>query len=626
MMTKVHITQKSNSLARKLSLLLALTTLVIAKVFAQTGGVELVNLDTVFPPTSSYPHPETVIACPAPIVKSISVVNYQTYTKVWVELEKTTTQRTVRCINTKTPGEFSDAPVQNGKFINYTLKSDNVYTLQLNDQCGKPTAPTYIDTKVATKEFQQVSPQLYSHIVKYLKDGGKEPFTAVLRRVNDVSMAEKLAFSQQVIFRGMPFKDGMNDGEAFPDRIAPVGTDTCFCTAIMTIPGLAPGGLNSNFGVDQYTQSGAGVVTPIGGDNNTRTWSWYANQGAAKWHHLFAEGFKSSTSVDYKVEKSWTDSTLVPNQSTWIRSTLFCLNGDIAPRDQCKCEKTIRFWFGYDAEVGTYAEKKDNVGNWSRNAIAAAEDLAIVSFRNEFIPSSLQILNFALTRTSSKCERQLNPDFWTNMATLAGNYAQVALSIIVATQTGGSSEVVLTAADAQTLADNLSNYFNSWATMLNTPYHTATQCDAISEVTGSLESPVLELQQSMRPNYPVVLGINSYSKLMAGGRRGFHANARINSNAWIVASIKPNAYDGSPTYCCSPAIGSWISASMDGPLPIAKLNKLVGDRLYNEGFFQYNPITGQLPKDWGVIFKPSDRAECNRIIVNPNGNNEGGPK
>jgi hypothetical protein len=574
-----------------------------------------VNFDAILSRSSTDSDYPSVDLCPAPIIANISVLRYKTFSKVFVEIKGDVAKQEVTLMSSR--GAIAGIQELNsaGTLVFDQLKTDETYALQFYNLCGEVLDPIVVETKMEDQELYKMSEPLYNHIVAYLKEPKGQNFTDYLNRIADVSMPQKMAFAQHLFYKGQPFEDDMADSETFPNRVGNPESDTCFCSALISVPAVSTGDLDVITGkVISYEQPNGGVTTNIGGDPNTRQWGWYRNKGAAKWHNLFTEGFKSIPGQDYEITKSWVDSTLDVDQQTLIRSVLFCLNGDLVPRE-CECAKPIRFWYGYNTTVKTVAERRDNVGNWSRNSIAAAEDMALVTFREEFNVNSFELVNHSLARVASRCDRTLNANFWSTVAKLAGSATDLSLHIL-----GASADSTLSSQEANTLSQKFDDYFNNWATMFNTPYFDASNCLADNTVTAGLASQTAELQRTLSPNKPVRMAITSFTNLKAGGRRGWHSYARINSNAWILASIKSDRYSGLiPLHCCTPFAASWVVGSETGPLTTLQMQKRVGDLLYGEGYFNYGTIGGQTPKEWGWASRPSNDRGCDKIVVNPNG-------
>ena len=159
------------------------------------------------------------------------------------------------------------------------------------------------------------------------------------------------------------------------------------------------------------------------------------------------------------------------------------------------------------------------------------------------------------------------------------------------------------------------------ATFINTSYSNPTNCDNDNTNTATVDDFTVK---TLKPNTPVVLAINSFDKLYAGGRRAWHSYAAVHSDFHITAFIAHNAFDGTPRHCCSPRTGVWIVGSCAGPLSTETLKLEVAEILYIAGLDNLSPTSQgnghTVPYDYGYLWQRSTLEVCNQIVVNPGGN------
>lgn len=570
------------------------------------GLTDLTNFD---------PGYEGLEECPPPSIDVLTIIHYRDYAKVYMEI-KGTNATFVSYQLAGEPGAPQQVPVKDGKVLFEKLAPNQHYYLRTLDACGKETAPMVIDTKTEPDEAISISTPFYNAITAYLRENKGEPFDKFLTNLESVSPYEKTAFIQQFFLKGAALTtDG---GETVPP--VPSGADggeptDCVCNSIRTSPMAFPANMNAvTKTITDYSQPGSGnTPTNLGGDGNTRTWFWLNNKGAAKWHNLWTEGYKSEKGVDYDKEMGWQDQAVTSYQQSWLRMTFLCLDGDRIPKE-CECNKTVKFWYRYDTRIKAVAELRYGTTG-SKNSVAQTEDMALASFWEEANPASFEPLKMVIGRVESHCERTPNPGFWTNLTQLLGSAASLTLDVVAATQGQSNS---FTPQQLAQISDKLKDYFNQIGTVINTPYYNPANCDNEAELPFSMEDAIIK---TMRPNAPIVLAINTFDKMKAGGRRAWHSYARINSDFHITGVIDANAYDGTPVHCCSPKVATWILGSCDGDRSTDHLKVEVAEFLYLAGFNGLVPApigNGRIvPGEFGYLSERSSREECNKIVVNP---------
>lgn len=553
---------------------------------------------------------ERLTHCEFPQLEFSSIIYYENYAKAYLKF----TDNNLKLILYKLHGSadmYQEATVNSGEAVLFNLQPDQLYEIKMQNDCGESDEAIEINTHNEQAEIVEVSNRLYDHIAEYLRNNDRTPFPDFLNGLEDINPYEKVAFVQQFFFKGAVFTEDL--AEVVPIPPDPVEPTDCFCNYIRTSAMAAPANMNFASGIIQeYMEPGGGVKTNLG-DPDTDTWHYYNNKGAAKWHQLYAEGYNSTPGSDYDVTVSWHDGNLISYQQNWIRMSLICMDGDRVPQE-CACEKTVKFWYRYDAKVTAYAEAKDGKWNYSENAVAMAEDMAIATFMEESSPITFEVLKSSLARTESHCDRSVNPNFWTNLATVGTNAATLALSILAVTGAGGAN---IPAATITQVSNQIKNYYSSIATQINTPFYNPANCDNERTEYGSMDG---YHPAKLRPNVPVILTVNSFDKLSAGGRRAWHSFGRVNSNCYIATIIDHNSYDGTPKHCCSPKVAAWVLGSIDGPWSTDQLKIAVAEIFYTAGMNNLTPTNmgngHTLPREFGYLSQASSDPACNRIVVN----------
>jgi hypothetical protein len=591
------------------------TSLMITPCFSQEDDDEIVNLDSIFP-IDSYYYQIFSDTCYVPKVEVLSIIHYDGYDRVYLRVRDALGGILRYRLLDSSSIVYSEGTLIDNEVLIDSLIPNQIYLVECLNRCGNWSEVVSIDTRrKPSEDMISVSTEFYNAIVEYLQGSTFVSFDTFLASIENVSIYEKQSFIQRFFYNSAPFSDVLRETlPALPDFS---GTDTCLCRSIRATSMAHPGIMNfANKTIESYSQSGSGLPkTGLG--RNAAYWYWLNNRGAAKWHQLWTEGFKSNKGVDLDHNISWMSDERVSYQQGWIRITFLCVGGNKIPRE-CQCEKAIKYWYRYDTRVKAFARIESGTDG-SKNSIAKVEDLAIACYWEEDdIPNTFEVLASTFARAASRCDRMLNSSFWTRVADVATNAATLGLTIGAVTGGGGPISI---AAITQ-IGNAVTSYYQSIADLLNTPYYNPSDCDNVNENFDDFEGYSI---RNIRPNRPVVLTINSYSKLYAGGRRAWHSYARILSNFYIAAAIDDDAFNGTPRHCCTPRVGVWVLASCDGPRSTEQLKLEVADKFYHFGF---NNLPGSnqgngftVPGEYGSIWEASDRVECNRVVVNPGGGN-----
>lgn len=589
---------------------LILASFVILNALAAQSGEQPVNLDSIFPLDPIYYQKNADTCRPAEVV-SLSVIQYDGYAKAYLQLSGTAPNQTISYQPAGVQATASNVALNAGAVLLNGLQVNKTYTLHARNSCGQVVETATINTQTTPQDIIVVSEPLYNAVTSYLAMETKPPFSAYLSNL-PVNPYEKIAFIQQYFYKGAKFLQ--DQGTRLPNLPENFNQSDCFCNLIATSSVATPGIMNfSEKKIYEYSQPGSGLPkTSLG--TNTQTWYWLNNKGAAKWHQLHTEGFKSEKGIDYSVTKNWANGTTTSSQQAFIKVTLMCMDNDEVPKE-CDCTKTVKFWYRYDTRATAFATI-NNGPEGSKNAAASAEDFAIATIWEEFNPKSVQVLKMCVTRAEALCNINTNPAFWSNLSQLFTSQIQLAATIFGVSQNNNQN---ISQEAINKLSTGIQNYVNSNLQVLNTPYYNATTCGNSDEKFDKLDG---EISHLFRPNKSVVLSINSYNRLFSTGRRAWNAWSRINSNFSIAAKIDVNRTEGIPIHCCSPQIGSWIVASCDGPLPTEQLKTMVAEQLFHAGIINLPPSAYgngyNVPGEYGFWVTPSVYSECNNINVTPN--------
>lgn len=462
------------------------------------------------------------------------------------------------------------------------LLPDKKYEILTLSRCEVFEPAGAIDTKSGEKETLDVSSGLYDAIREFQQSesAATVPLSQFLATREDVSFFEKVYFVQQYFLRGQAISTlSLTD---LPSFVPPT---ICNCKFVFNISQIAvPGVLNPDGTISPKTAFQ--TKKPMSGVSYNAAW-WNRNtKGAAKWHQLWTEGSKAG-GTDHKYEMKMSDSTAIAGtQYGQLRYNLLCTNFEQVPAD-CMCEKGIYLYWRYDSETCAHAEMHTE-GWGSRNAVAAAEDMAIVVLKRDGA-NTADVLDGGVVRARAECERTVNNSFWTNAFSLAIGAAGVIF--------GGGAGIFTGIAGLAGKID----------TFLNTPHYSTNFCnsDNCKEVSLCFGDTLVYLQ----PNKPINLYLFSNTSLMAGGRRSWFSWSRVLSDFHLTGYV-PGGYSSTEQMgCCTPKYANWVLASeLGAPHTTSELKTEVGMILsaWAPWPFPQNPFSGvvQIPYEYYTMSVP----------------------
>jgi len=461
------------------------------------------------------------------------------------------------------------------------LLPDKKYEVLTLSRCEVFESAGEIDTKSGEKETLDVSADLYEAIREFQQNESTAvSLSQFLSTREDVSFFEKVYFIQQYFLRGQTISTFSHT--ELPGFVPPA---ICNCKFVFNISQIAvPGGLNPDGTISPKTAFQ--TKKPMSGISYNAAW-WNRNtKGAAKWHQLWTEGSKAG-GTDHKYEMKMSDSTAIAGtQYGQLRYNLLCTNFEQVPAD-CMCEKGIYLYWRYDSEVCAHAEMHTE-GWGSRNAVAAAEDMAIVVLKRDG-SNTANVLDGGVVRALAECERTVNNSFWTNAFGLAIGVASVVF--------GGGAGIFTGIAGLAGKID----------TFINTPHYSTNFCnsDNCKEVSLCFGDTLVYMQ----PNKPINLYLFSNTSLMAGGRRSWFSWSRVLSDFYLTGYV-PGGYSSmEQTHCCTPKYGNWVLASeLGAPHSTSEIKTEVGMILsaWAPWSFSQDPFSGvvQIPYEYYAMSVP----------------------
>lgn len=493
--------------------------------------------------------------CPAPVSEVAAVVLLQTGATAYLRFAEPSGKQYQL---SEVGAGFKDFSTENGAVVLTGLALEKEFTVYAQNGCSESVPVASFSTKTGKKlQGIEVSNAMYGLISLYQSLEQPPPFPQYLGEASAIHIAEKVSFIQNYYLNGrpLPYWDGTTyNGYQLPPY---PGEQECICQFVLnrsknitpTDNGgerLADGSISPNVeeeGEDHLPGATAG---------HTKWWAVKSSKGAARYHQLWTEGFKAGgANQSYLIDDTNNGSpnfTSATNASL-LRYNLFCQNLAYLP-EECECEKPLRLYYGYDVEVMTRAEKR-NGGVGARSAFAAGHDISAAVFHVDG-SNNYGVMRTMDVRHDSECERKVNSDFWANWGLVAIRAAGAIYAL---------RDPNFTKVDSIIFAASSNNFANALRTAASTNYWASNGCDDNGQVSGFMSGDTLV---NLKPNEPVTLYVFAYGKLQTGGKRSWHATARILSDFYLAGYLPGGPLPNQELHCCSPKIADWLLASIPG--------------------------------------------------------------
>ncbi len=402
---------------------------------------------------------------------------------------------------------------------------------------------------------------------------------------SDLSYHERWAIYQRWVMDCEPVPPGMID-----DSI-PVGfsgddrDDLCNCITLGVPVNAQPTLEAGTTWLPNYTES-----PHVAPGDNAEFWSWQANQGPARWHNIYATGWKSGYGEMY-VNEFGDGETDVRTAAAGIRILLVCRGQEGYP-DDCGCERPAVFNYEYNSNVLLRANLLGETN--TRRAGAYVQDMVVVGSTVQGGPAEM----FAADVSRRRAECNLSID----LEEISENLADAVDGLLP----------IITAVAGQSAP-------------------TSSQIsDGIDGISGLFEDPVWEQNEGCVQDYsgPAIniagsedvmfevgrtktLYISTLENLRAQGMRKWMSWAGIVSDFKFSVYI-PDQTEDHFDYCCSPFVYAYGLGGIYGsPVPEANHQTWIQSELNS-----YLPNSGHVVDDnKGTISEPSDNASCNDVVV-----------
>lgn len=492
--------------------------------------------------------------CDYPVLLLSPVIHYTSGPRAYIEFSDFVASIRVREQGTLT---FSTLEINDNKKLLSSLLSDKIYEVYTLSRCGEYELAGVINTQAGERDIIEVSSSLYRAITDFQNDEANSiSFTEYLNARSEVSFFEKVYFIQQFFLGGASLSE-------FSE------------TNLPGIPTLSP--CNCRF-VFNYTQNAApgrlanGIIEPrtdhkpkesFNNDSYNAHWWGRSTKGAAKWHQLWTEGFKSGAQ-DNKYTMRMSDSlTTFGTQYAQLRYNYFCTNFAQLPQG-CECERELWLYWRYDTRLGTFAKTLKG----SSNALAAAEDIGLVILKRDGIYNIPYLIDGNVARSAAECHRKVNPEFWAKAAEVAFNTGFTVYGFVAGTDIPQNILPLFN--------QGVSGLTSSIQELIRTPYYSQKNCDAGDDFERTLcfgDTMIL-----LQANRPVSLFLFSNTGLMAGGKRSWHSWARVLSDFYVAGYVPGGFSHPNAGHCCTPKIGNWVLATVPGaPFTMNELLAQVGN-------------------------------------------------
>ena len=282
--------------------------------------------------------------------------------------------------------------------------------------------------------------------------------------------------------------------------------------------------------------------------------------GPANWLNINSNGGccnQNQLKIKYG-DTTWTNSTPGANSPLYarMRVTYSCINDDGYFPDDCKCPLSLKANFYLESILKSNATSNWDC-TWSSVSKSSVENLGMAVMLNEYqeLNPSPIIWESNRVKVYSKYKSSFNTQFIFDGIKTLGNVLTGIAGANLNTLSGWGT--VLTTTGTQ-----INNYLNSTPAPVN-----------ISSVQGGVKNEILvdkSVSWPLQANVPVVMQLNNFISLMAGGEDGFNSNAWINSGFamdFYIEPQTPSPSDPNDMYCCHEFSGAWIQH--DDCLPYA---------------------------------------------------------
>ncbi|MAT54555.1 MAG: hypothetical protein CMN32_08730 [Saprospirales bacterium] len=535
--------------------------------------------------------------CRPPKLIAKAVINYENYSRAYLEFEGTSEGQIFGY--QKLDGVESDGQVSsiNGEILIEGLDPDELFEVTTLDNCGNEVAVAVISTYADNPSIRgiEVSEKMYQTIVEFQQQDGSVPLPQFLEEAEGVSQYEKLSFFQQYYFLGQKFQT--DDGLMLPPPPNRTTNDGCHCIFVFnTTQNATPGTLLPDGTILAKNKDSGGKIDLPG---NAHYWWASSTKGAAKWNAIQSEGWKAGSDeheLNSKVINNINSSPYIGQ----VGFNLLCTNYANLPRE-CDREKKLLLYYRYDTEVLAYATRHTG-GISEKKSKAASQDLAVVTL-SKGGSDNVQVLAAGDVRAEAECNWQVNSQFWVNLIDLAVPIAQFFIN-------DNSSGL-------QTLIENLSTQLSE---LVTTPFLAQSQCNANATVEATLADGH-DIEVTFHPNEAAHLQVMSFSNLMCGGKRSWFSWANVNSNFYAAGIVPGGLIGEGQNHCCTQKIGSWVLASVDGPLSTEETSAKLGYFFGLQGPWGMPSGPGNITQltEWGWDVVIADE----RCIVSVNGDGSG---
>ena len=539
--------------------------------------------------------------CRPPRLVVKAVVNYEDHSNAWLRLEGAS-EKQFFGYRLLASAQSSELTYEGGEIFISGLLPDEFYEIVTIDNCGNEVVLGVISTFSANPFVTgiEVSGAMYDLIEAFQREegGGSVSLYDYIRDAEGVSIYEKISFIQQFFYGGRKF--ALDKGMEFPPYVPVVASsDECACAFVFNISQNATSGEllpdgsilpNAKTNEDEYEGK-----LHLSGDGDSFWWWSSAVKGPAKSQSIASEGWHAG-GINYGVLTTDINNAAARPYLVELSFNLLCID-EGGFFQLCDCERPLQIYYRYDTRVTAYGKKKAG-GILDKNAWAMAQDLAVVSLRDGL--SEPEVLMGSSAQAQASCDWDIDENLWLELG-------DVAESIATFFARGNTTQP-------------FSFFQNSLETQLG-QFETTTfaddgGCNVAAVVEATFANDIMEL--SLHSNRLLYLDMFSFSNLRCGGKRSWDSYAQVHSD-FYVSGIIPGGYGapGEPDYCCTQKIGTWVLASMGGPLNPDEIASSLGFYFGTQGPWNMPAGPGNITEltEWGWDAVVVD--ESCMVAVNP---------
>lgn len=281
--------------------------------------------------------------------------------------------------------------------------------------------------------------------------------------------------------------------------------------------------------------------------------------GPANWLHIRSNGHccdQNGLQINYG-DTIWTNSTPGGNTPLFARMQVnySCVNDNGYWPDDCKCPLELNANFYLESSLVANTNSASGCPFNTSRAQSKVENMGMAVILNQFqdVNPSPIIWQSNRIKVSSEYSSNFNPTFIFDGYKTLGNIL-----------TGLSGMKMDTSNPVSTALGNWGLLFTTFGTQISNYLNTTPPPVTINSTPKQVKNVVLvdkTIKWTLHANQPVVMQLNNFIDMFAGGEDGFNSEAYTNSGyalSFFIQPDKPNPNNPNDMYCCHEFSGGWL--------------------------------------------------------------------